>query len=231
MHHFAWVCAVSNRAYWVVVAIWRSQPIEGGKLFRMDAGASFRMGMRGFQPRLPGWCCNRAIATYRRGKLFRMAAGASLPMGRRDFKPRLPGCCDLASATYRMRKTVQDGRKVHHCPWVCAVSNRAYRVGVAMGRAQPTEGGKLFAMGRAQPIKGGKWDRSVKKFDLRTRVMVCYIRKTFTSLEKFGSTSLKGELSVGALSKRAFTPFSSTSLKGERYAPCKNVRTFVDRYL
>ena len=215
MHHFGCGGAVSNRAY-RVVAMGRSQPTEGGKLFRMDAGASFRMGRRGFQPRLPG-CCDLAIATYRRGKLFRMAAGASLPMGRRDFQPRLPGwCCDLAIATYRMRKTVQDGRKVHHCPWVGAVSNRAYRVGVAMGRAQPTEGGKR--------------NGSVKKFDLIKRVMVCYIRKTFTSLEKFGSTSLKGELSVGALSKRAFTPFVHIQ-KGERYAPCKNVRTFVDRYL
>ena len=104
---------------------------------------------------------------------------------------------------------------MHHFARIGAVSNRAYRVVVAMGRAQPTEWGKLFTMGRAQPTEWGKRIGSVKKFDLIKRVMVCYIRKTFTSLEKFGSTSLKGELSVGALSKRAFTPFSSTSLKGE----------------
>ena len=155
MHHFAWVGAVSNRAY-RVVAMGRSQPIEGENC--------------------SGWM------------------------------------------------------QVPHFGWGGAVSNRAYRV-VAMERAQPTERGKLFAMGRAQPTERGKRIGSVKKFDLIKRVMVCYIRKTFTSLGKFGSTSLKGELSVGALSKRAFTPFGSISLKGERYAPYKNVRTFVDRHL
>ena len=215
MHHCPWVGAVSNRAYWVV-AIWRSQPTEGGKLFRMAARCIISDGEARF-PTAPTGLLRWGERNLQKGENC-------------SGWPRVHHCPWGGAVSNRAYRVVAMGRaqptegencsgwqRVHHCPWVGAVSNRAYRVGVAMGRAQPTEWGKRIG--------------SVKKFDLIKRVMVCYIRKTFTSLEKFGSTSLKGELSVGALSKRALTPFSSTSLKGERYAPCKNVRTFVDRYL
>ena len=85
VHHCPWGGAVSNRAYRVGVAIWRAQPTEGENCSGWPQGASFRMGRRGFQPRLPGWCCDGASATYRRGKLFRMAARCIISDGEARF--------------------------------------------------------------------------------------------------------------------------------------------------